>query len=407
MTMDQARGAPPAVRAPDGDGPKEGVRGRVLIIDDEPLVLEFMESVVSSGGFKVVALPDSAQALARLAEGARFDAMVSDIHMPGMDGIELLREVRRYDIDLPVVFVTGSPTVETAVRALDYGALKYLIKPMEPEELCAAVEKAVHLGRLAAIKRRALEARGLTEGIVADLAGTVASFDDALQSLWMAYQPIVRSSDLSVAGYEALMRSRHPVLSHPGLVISAAEQVGRILDVGRTVRDAVAAAMFDDDVELVFVNLHPRELLDPHLVDPSSPLSRVASRVVLEITERAALGVDPGIIGVVAALRSLGFRIAIDDLGAGYSSLSSFVVLEPEVVKLDLSLVRGVDASPLKHTIVHSMVTLCHEMGLLVVAEGVETREERDTLIALGCDLLQGFLFARPGPAFPEVAEQG
>jgi EAL domain-containing protein (putative c-di-GMP-specific phosphodiesterase class I) len=103
-------------------------------------------------------------------------------------------------------------------------------------------------------------------------------------------------------------------------------------------------------------------------------------------------------------LRAVGFRIAIDDLGAGYAGLTSFALLEPEIVKIDMTLTRGIDQSPVKQKLVRSMSTLCREMGMTIVTEGVETRDERDTLLAIGCDLLQGYLFARPAKGFPKPA---
>ena len=93
----------------------------------------------------------------------------------------------------------------------------------------------------------------------------------------------------------------------------------------------------------------------------------------------------------------------IDDLGAGYAALSSLASLQPEVVKLDMSLVRGVDRQPIKRRLVASLQTLGEPLGLTVIAEGVETNAERDTLVSIGCDLFQGFLFARPGRGFPSV----
>jgi EAL domain-containing protein (putative c-di-GMP-specific phosphodiesterase class I) len=100
----------------------------------------------------------------------------------------------------------------------------------------------------------------------------------------------------------------------------------------------------------------------------------------------------------------MGFKIAVDDLGAGYAGLSSFTVLEPEIVKLDMSLIRDIHITSTKQKVVRSMTALSKDMGMTVVAEGVETREERACLVDLGCDLLQGFLFAKPGRAFPGVA---
>jgi EAL domain-containing protein (putative c-di-GMP-specific phosphodiesterase class I) len=125
--------------------------------------------------------------------------------------------------------------------------------------------------------------------------------------------------------------------------------------------------------------------------------------VVFEITERATLDSISDLPRRMARLRSLGYRIALDDLGAGYSGLSSFTQLEPDVVKVDMSLIRGIEGSAMKQKLVGSVVTLCAELGILIIAEGIETPGERDALVTLGGDLCQGYLFARPGPGFPEA----
>jgi len=95
----------------------------------------------------------------------------------------------------------------------------------------------------------------------------------------------------------------------------------------------------------------------------------------------------------------MGYRVALDDLGAGYASLTSFAVLAPDLLKLDMSLVRGIHQSTTKQKLVGSMVRVCIDLGIGVVGEGVECVAEGDALIELGCDLLQGFLFGRPAMA--------
>jgi EAL domain-containing protein (putative c-di-GMP-specific phosphodiesterase class I) len=139
------------------------------------------------------------------------------------------------------------------------------------------------------------------------------------------------------------------------------------------------------------------------LYSPAAPLSKIAGRVVLEITERAALDEVRDAAQRVAKLRKMGFRIAVDDLGAGYAGLTSFAQLEPEVVKFDMSLVRGLHENETKWKLIQSMAALFGEMGLIVIAEGVETACERDALVTAGCDLFQGFLFGKPGNPFPAV----
>jgi EAL domain-containing protein (putative c-di-GMP-specific phosphodiesterase class I) len=99
----------------------------------------------------------------------------------------------------------------------------------------------------------------------------------------------------------------------------------------------------------------------------------------------------------------MGFRIAVDDLGAGYAGLTAFAQLEPEFVKLDMSLVRDIHSNKVKQKLVRSITALCADMGIAVVAEGIEVQEERDAIIDLGCDLLQGYLLAKPGKPFPSI----
>ncbi len=245
---------------------------------------------------------------------------------------------------------------------------------------------------------------GSDQPAAGDLVGLEVTFSRALASMWMAYQPIVNASTSTVFGYEALLRSDEPALPNPSAVLGAAERLGRLDDIGRAVRSkAPEPILRAPPGALLFINLHARDLLDATLTSPSAALSSIAGRVVLEVTERASLDEVPNTRAKVAQLREMGFRIAIDDLGAGYAGLTTFAQLEPEFVKLDMSLVRGVHASAVKQKLVRSMTTLCKDMGISVVAEGVEVPEERDACIALGCTLLQGYLLAKPGRAFPEL----
>jgi EAL domain-containing protein (putative c-di-GMP-specific phosphodiesterase class I) len=148
-----------------------------------------------------------------------------------------------------------------------------------------------------------------------------------------------------------------------------------------------------DDLRL-FLNLHVSDIGCEDLLE--SELAEMAGRVVLEITERASLESVERLDHHISALRARGYQIAVDDLGAGYAGLSSFAMLDPDLVKLDMSLVRGVNESPTKRRLVQSLQAACSDLGVPMVAEGVETIEERDALVAGGCDLFQGFLFGRP-----------
>jgi EAL domain-containing protein (putative c-di-GMP-specific phosphodiesterase class I) len=396
------KGGVPAEPRAGAVEPKVSTIGRVLAVDDDRAVLRALTRTLERAGHEVRAIDDgrtACEALSRMRPH-EIDVVVADISMPGADGLEVMRHAHRMDPDLPVLLMTGLPTVESAVQALEQGALRYLLKPLDPAALIDAVAKAVAWREEA---RDGTDARvSLTPTFQRVRVGLEQRFEAALANLYMVFQPIVAFDDRRVYAYEALVRSAETTLGQPEALFDAAEQLHRVRDLSRAVRRAVAHAADSAprDVEL-FVNLHAEDLIDEDLFSPAAALSRHAARVVLEITERAPMDNIPDIHERITALRSLGFRIAIDDLGAGYAALSSLANLQPEVVKLDMSLVRGIDHTPIKQRLVGALQTLSEPLGILVVAEGVETLAERDALVAQGCDLFQGYLFAQPGPPFP------
>jgi EAL domain-containing protein (putative c-di-GMP-specific phosphodiesterase class I)/CheY-like chemotaxis protein len=387
---------PPPVRAPS-------VRlGRVLVVDDDPAMRRVCARVLESEGWEVATFEHGGQAEAAVADPLHaFDCIVSDINMPEMDGFAVAAAVRRHDPDLPVLLMTGDPSLDGAVKAIDSGAVSYLSKPFSHETLAAAVARAA---RQHGVKRMRKRAESYQRELLEPGAGgtsIAARFQSALDQSWMAFQPIVDIRERSVFAYEALLRTDEQTLRRPDLLIAAAERLDRIHDLGRAVRAAVArdAAEAPPDA-LLFVNVHGLELTDEALFADDSPLSALSARVVLEITER--IGIDE-VAGParVAMLRKLGYRIAVDDLGAGYAALGALAVLEPEIVKLDMSLVREIQRHPTKRRVVGAIATLCRELGSRVVAEGVETIEELTVIRDLGIDLIQGYLFARPARGFP------
>ncbi len=373
---------------------------RLLLVDDERTLLRGYARLLQSAGHSVTCAASGAEATAAL-QRERFDVVVTDVAMPGISGLDLLRIIRRSDLDVPVVLVTGSPTVASAAEAVEHGAFRYLTKPVAPAALEEVVGRAVRQRRLADLRRAAVPLLG-NQLQVGDLAGLDAKLDLALRGLWLAFQPIVSWSEKRVIAHEALMRSSEPALPDVGAVLDAAERLNRVEEVGRRVRELAARAPAAPGL---FVNLHPRDLLDDELYSRRAPLAGIAQRVVLEVTERASLDGVPDVRARIAELRRLGYRIALDDLGAGYAGLGSFAQLEPDFVKLDMGLVRELQRAPTKQKLVRSMRLLCGEMSIGVISEGIETVEERDALVGLGCDLMQGYLFAKPSaqPAEPRL----
>lgn len=374
----------------------------VLVVDDDDAVRKVMQKILTRAGLKVEAVASAREALDILRRGKRFETIVTDLMMPEMDGMQLLRFVRQLDLDVPMVIVTGNPTLESALLTMEYGGFRYLPKPLENERLIQVVREAATQHRIALLKRKALEICEAGGWLLQELDQLEERFDRALQALWIAYQPIVAWPAQKVYGYEALVRSFDADLPTPGMLFDAAERLGRVQQLGQCIRDAVARSAASAPADaLLFTNVHALDLTSEDLYSSSAPLAGLASRVVLEITERAALHRIDDLKDRMRRLRSLGYRIAVDDLGAGYSGLSSFSQLEPEVVKLDMSLVRDIDGSSAKASLVKSMISVCaHDLGIRVVCEGVETVGERDTLERVGADLLQGYLFAKPEKVF-------
>jgi EAL domain-containing protein (putative c-di-GMP-specific phosphodiesterase class I) len=221
------------------------------------------------------------------------------------------------------------------------------------------------------------------------------AFEEALNGLWLVAQPIVGARDGVVFGVELLARSISNRFTSITSIVAAAEKLGRVIAFGRRVRQIASTVDVPKDHAL-FVNIHSLEFDDEELYAGGSPLRQLGSKVILEVSERQSIEQVKNLKEKVAQLRALGFWIAVDDLGAGYAGLNSFAVLQPDIVKLDMAIIRGIDSDPYRRTLVRSMTAMCRDFGIPLVAEGVETEAEKAVLIDLGCDFLQGFLLGKP-----------
>jgi EAL domain-containing protein (putative c-di-GMP-specific phosphodiesterase class I) len=150
--------------------------------------------------------------------------------------------------------------------------------------------------------------------------------------------------------------------------------------------------------ELLFLNVDPHDFNDPAFTDAEIV---TPERVVIEITERTAIKDYPKFRERLRAFRERGFRFAVDDAGSGYAGLGSIANLEPDFIKLDISLINAIDTNFIKQNLVGTMVRFANDLGARVIAEGVERAEEFDTVQHLGVHLVQGFYLHRPQPLAP------
>jgi len=384
-------------------GPESSVSAKVLVVEDEASLNKAYCRTLVAAGYEVGCALSAKDALSLLDAGD-FDVALCDINLPDISGSELLRKIRDKSRDVEVVLITGSPTIESAVDAVEFGARSYLVKPVDSERLVRTVSTAAGLHRIARLQRDAVTHAAQVAARAHDLANVSETFDRGLAALWMAFQPIVNIFQQRIVGYEALVRTSEAAIPHPGVFFQMAEQLNRLQDIGRGIRAAIGHTLASRPIEAdIFVNLHPQDLFDSALYSESCPIAAYSSQIVLEITERAALDESAGVAANVRSLKKMGYRIAIDDLGAGYAGLNYLTMLEPDIVKLDMALIRNVHVDPVKRKLVTAMCNLCRDIGVAIIAEGVECAGEVEVLRELSCDHLQGFFFAKPGQAFPTV----
>lgn len=232
----------------------------------------------------------------------------------------------------------------------------------------------------------------------------------AQHELTVVYQTIVRTSDGLLTGVEALLRwddpPRGPVNARD--MIDAAEQSGLIMEIGawvleRACRDRNAWSVEYPEIPLeLSVNVSGRQLMgEGFAATVSSVLSRTgtpAESLVLEVTENIFINDTDHVMLALGDLKKLGVRLALDDFGTGYSSLSYLRRLPIDIVKIDQSFIANL-RPPLATTITSAVTNLAHGFGLTVVAEGVETKDQRDAVRTIGCDSAQGYFYDRPAPA--------
>ncbi|HVC25963.1 MAG TPA: EAL domain-containing protein [Acidimicrobiales bacterium] len=217
-------------------------------------------------------------------------------------------------------------------------------------------------------------------------------------------QPIVRVSDLAIVGYEALARMPSRVRRPPDWWLERAGELGQRARLEIACWRAIAELGTPPDDALLFVNVSPDVLVEPDLLALRDLLPE---RLVIEVTEQAAVEDYLGLRDDLVPWLSRNARLAIDDTGAGHSSLRHVVELLPDFVKIDRSLVSGIAGDRNRRALVHSLVAFAREVGATVVAEGVETADELAVLRAAQVHLVQGYLLARPGPAWPQAVLAG
>ena len=365
---------------------------RILVVDDDAGLRDVLRSILLRIGHEVETAVDGTEALAK-AVSADYDAAVVDYQIPPPNGLDVLNRLRDMQPRCVRLLMSGTLDLPVVEDAVNRGEIARVIrKPFDSQSFISALDGAI-TGRA---KLRDAYIGAQREGFDRQRR----ELEECLSSsmLTLALQPVVRAGDSAVVGYEALLRSRHPAFDTPMALICAAESLGMLGRLADRVAECAAhiLTVMPADSSL-FINAHPAELADEAEVRRRfGRLAPWAGRIVIEITERADVLQITNWHDVVDFLTGAGFRIAVDDLGAGYNSLAVLAELHPAFAKVDMTIVRNIDTDMRKQRLVELLSHVARATQAQLIVEGIETQAEATVVTRLGADYLQGFLFGHP-----------
>lgn len=376
----------------------------VLVIDDNEGSVEFLRQLLERQGLGRVYTETDARQVTRHLVEHRPNLVLLDLHMPEVDGFEVLGRIRRFAAGsyLPVLVLTGDTSSVARNRALTEGAQDFLTKPVDAIEMTLRVANLLQTGQLYASLRRTSGAAAIAAvatgdehtQIVERIRGVID--DNAIAAV---FQPIVDLVTLEAVGHEGLSRFSDLSRGGPDRWFTEAFSVG----LGIELEWLAATSM------LSYFDTAPPELMLAINMSPATALNiaenrlcdlDLCPRIVIELTERVPVEDYSALHRALGEMRSHGTQLSADDVGAGYAGFRHLLRLQPDIIKLDISLVAGIDHSHEQQALARALLTFAGDVGAQVVAEGIEEADELKVLQELGVPFGQGYLLGRPAP-FP------
>lgn len=379
----------------------------VLVVDDNENNVLLLERLLNRMGVgRIVGITDPRETVTQY-HAIEPDLILLDLHMPHLDGVAVLEQlaiVMPKDSFTPVLVLTADATLDAKQRALVAGAKDFVTKPFEQTEVLLRVKnlletRALHVAlqrhnaeleaqlaetadRERRLAREHKERRALVQRVLDD------------QEITMVFQPIVNLSTSRVVGVEALARFTAQPQRRPDEWFTEATVVGLGTDLELlAVTTAIAHLEQLPADTYLSVNVSPRTALDPRLTEA---IRSQAERTVLELTEHAPVDQYDHLLAALAELRNAGMRLAVDDAGSGYASLQHILRLSPDIIKLDIELIRSIDSDPARQSLAAALVLFGDKIGATITAEGIETDQELHTLRRLNVRYGQGYHLGRP-----------
>lgn len=374
----------------------------VTVSDDEPHVVEYLCALLETEGFVVVGTATDADGAVQLAHRLEPDVALLDLRMPG-GGLEAARLIGSLSPSTKIIIFSSAADEADLVPLLQAGIDGYVLKGSPPDRLVEAINGALdgdlHMSpkvnrfamaqlssRLLAEEQVALRSLRLRQRVGAAISASTFS---------IVLQPIVDvHRDVAVAA-EALARFDDRSNRSPAQWLADADRVGLLVPLELALAGAALSLLdrLDQNVALA-VNLSPGTVLSGRLHEVLTGVA--VDRVILELTEHAPVDDYPALRTALSRWRDRGLRLAVDDAGGGYSSFAHILELSPELIKLDQTLIRELHTSSHRQALARAVISFADEMGVKVVAEGVEHEAELGALRRLGAHLAQGFHLGRP-----------
>lgn len=374
------------------------------MIDDNPDVGEFIRAAAQAMGFECSSATDADEFLKMLSPDTNL--ILLDLVMPDMDGVELLRLLAQRKCRAGIILIsgTGKRIIESAgqlAQALGLSIAGHLQKPFRLVELEKVLNQ--HLDPQKEVEVARQDSR--TPFRKDELRRAILYNEFVLH-----YQPQIDILTGRIIGLEALVRWQHPErgLVFPDFFISRMEKIGLIDELGWTVVNTGMSELsrFADrngKVPMLSINASVYSLHDLKFPDILASLAEKhgisPANVTIEITESGLIKELLSSLDILTRLRMKGFMLSIDDFGTGYAMMQQLKVIPATELKIDRSFIFDMHQNERDRVIVQKTIEMGHELGIHVIAEGVENREQLDFLHLKGCDSAQGYLFSRPLPA--------
>lgn len=375
----------------------------VLILEDDSVTSEYLATLLTKQGVASVKRFESGFGVLHEIEHKKHpDLILCDLRLSDMDGLQFVRFLTETDYEGDIGFISGNDSrvldvVQQLARSLGYSVLGGIAKPITPNQVVRLLmARPINATKQQPHSIYSLSANQVMKGV---RTGALVPY----------YQPKVDIKSNRVVGFESLARWRDrktgQILS-PATFIPVAERFGIISELSLKFLETVLSD-FDqfhafDEKLTVAVNFSIDSLSDRHLPDMLIDLLREykvsPSSVVVEVTESRLANERINVLEVLARLHLSGFKLSIDDFGTGYSSLYRLKNTPFGELKLDRSFVQGAVKDSSAKAVIRSSMQLAKELNMQVVAEGVETEAEEQLVNEMGCDVMQGFRFAKPQP---------